>query len=104
MIGSHHACSTPGNRIIEKNFNIKPRIIVVMHGRGKMFAVFLIIIIILALFVLIALWMMVTLNPGSQSGAVYTLFDEISQVALSIMGVLSGTMAWLIDRFWSMAG
>ena len=58
----------------------------------------------MALFVLIALWMMITLNPGSQSGAVYTLFDQIGNIATGIMVLLSGTVAWLIDRFWSFVG
>jgi hypothetical protein len=75
-----------------------------MYSKVKLFAVFLVILIVLALFVLIALWMMITLNPGSQSGAVYILFDQIGSVAFTIMGVLSGTVVWLIDRFWSFIG
>jgi hypothetical protein len=75
-----------------------------MYSKVKLFAVFLVILIVLALFVLIALWMMITLNPGSQSGAVYTLFDQIGSIAVSIMEVLSGTVVWLIDRFWSFIG
>jgi len=75
-----------------------------MQSRSRIFAVFLIILILLALFVLLALWMMITMNPQSQSGAVYNLIDQISQVAMTIMQALSGTMGWLIDRFWSFAG
>ncbi|HVP94970.1 MAG TPA: hypothetical protein VMS89_07360 [Methanoregulaceae archaeon] len=75
-----------------------------MQYRGKIFAAFLIILILLAAFVLLALWMMITLNPESQSGAVYILFDQIGRVIVSVMQVLSGMMGWMIDRFWSLVG
>jgi len=75
-----------------------------MYNRVKIFTFFLILLILLALFVLIALWMMISLNPGSQSGAVYLLFDRIGQVAVSVMELLSGAVAWFLDRFWSLVG
>jgi hypothetical protein len=77
---------------------------VVMYGKVKLFALFLVILIVMALFVLVALWMMITLNPGSQSGAVFILFDQIGSFTTGVMVLLSGTVAWLIDRFWSFVG
>ena len=75
-----------------------------MYNRAKIFMFFLILLILFASFVLIALWMMITLNPGSQSGAVYLLFDQIGKVAVAVMEVLAGALIWLIDRFWSLIG
>jgi hypothetical protein len=88
---------------MEKVFTSNPDL-VVMYNRVKIFMFFLILLIILALFVLIALWMMITLNPGSRSGAIYLLFDQIGQVVVAIMEILSGALVWLLDRFWSLIG
>ena len=87
----------------EKVFTSYPDL-VVMYNRVKMFTFFLILLILLSLFVLIALWMMITLNPGNQSGAVYLLFDRIGQFMVAVMEVLSGGFSWLIDRFWALVG
>lgn len=75
-----------------------------MYNRVKIFMFFLILLIILASFVLVALWMMITLNPGSRSGAIYLLFDQIGQVVVAIMEILAGALTWLLDRFWSLIG
>ena len=62
------------------------------------------ILILLALFILVALWMMGSLDPTSHTPAGFWLINQLMQDIDSIMTILSGLTSWMISQFWGILG
>jgi hypothetical protein len=74
----------------------------VMQKGLKFFTAFLIMLIIFAGFVLLALWMMMTMDPDAHKGAVFVLVDQAGQLTGYAMTILAGITSWVIDTSWGL--